>query len=41
VSKIEQEYDVAYSEKGFRESADLYREMRSLSLELDALALQE
>jgi len=37
VSKIEQEYCVAYSEKRFRESADLYREMRSLSLELDAL----
>jgi benzoyl-CoA reductase/2-hydroxyglutaryl-CoA dehydratase subunit BcrC/BadD/HgdB len=38
VSKLEQEYGVAYSEKRFRESADLYREMRSLSLELDALA---
>jgi benzoyl-CoA reductase/2-hydroxyglutaryl-CoA dehydratase subunit BcrC/BadD/HgdB len=38
VSKLEQEYDVAYSEKRFRESAELYREMRSLSLELDALA---
>ena len=37
VSKIEQEYGVVYSEKRFRESADLYREMRSLSLELDAL----
>ena len=37
VSKLEQEYGVAYSEKRFRESADLYREMRSLSLELDAL----
>jgi len=37
VSKLEQEYGVAYSEKRFRESADLYREMRSLSLELDTL----
>jgi len=37
VSKLEQEYGVAYSEKRFRESADLYREMRSLSLTLDAL----
>ena len=33
VSKLEQEYGVAYSEKRFRESADLYREMRSLSLD--------
>jgi hypothetical protein len=38
VSKLEQEYGVAYSEKRFRESTDLYREMRSLSLELDVLA---
>ena len=38
VSKLEQEYGVAYSEKRFRESADLYREMKSLSLELDVLA---
>jgi len=38
VNKLEQEYGVVYSEKRFRESADLYREMRSLSLELDALA---
>jgi benzoyl-CoA reductase/2-hydroxyglutaryl-CoA dehydratase subunit BcrC/BadD/HgdB len=37
VNKLEQEYGVAYSEKRFRESADLYREMRILSLELDAL----
>ncbi len=37
VRKLEQEYGVAYSEKRFRESADLYKEMRSLSLELDAL----
>ncbi len=33
VNKLEQEYGVAYSEKRFRESADLYREMRSLSLD--------
>jgi len=38
VNKLEQEYGVSYSEKRFRESADLYREMRRLSLELDALA---
>jgi benzoyl-CoA reductase/2-hydroxyglutaryl-CoA dehydratase subunit BcrC/BadD/HgdB len=38
VSNLEQEYGVAYSEKRFRESADLYRKMRSLSLKLDALA---
>jgi len=38
VSNLEQEYGVAYSEKRFRESADLYREMRSLSLTLDTLA---
>jgi benzoyl-CoA reductase/2-hydroxyglutaryl-CoA dehydratase subunit BcrC/BadD/HgdB len=37
VRRLEQEYGVAYSEKKFRESADLYREMRSLSLELDTL----
>lgn len=37
VNKLEQEYGVAYSEKRFRESTDLYREMRSLSLTLDAL----
>jgi benzoyl-CoA reductase/2-hydroxyglutaryl-CoA dehydratase subunit BcrC/BadD/HgdB len=37
VNKLEQEYGVAYSEKRFRKSADLYKEMRSLSLELDAL----
>jgi hypothetical protein len=37
VSNLEQEYRVVYFEKRFRESADLYREMRSLSLELDAL----
>jgi len=37
VSNLEQEYGVTYSEKRFRESADLYREMRILSLELDAL----
>jgi len=38
ISNLEQEYGVVYSEKRFRESADLYREMRSLSLTLDALA---
>ena len=37
ISKLEQEYGVTYSEKKFMESADLYREMRSLSLELEKL----
>ncbi|MDD5169235.1 MAG: 2-hydroxyacyl-CoA dehydratase family protein [Syntrophales bacterium] len=37
ISNLEQKYSVVYSEKKFRQSADLYREMRSLSLALDAL----
>jgi benzoyl-CoA reductase/2-hydroxyglutaryl-CoA dehydratase subunit BcrC/BadD/HgdB len=37
VSKLEQEYGVTYSERKFMESADLYRKMKNLSLELEKL----